>query len=774
MSRVPAWLLPAALALADLAVWPGAPLLRGEPVSPAAAAASTAITLVVAAALCGRRRRPVVVAVVVLVALAAGTWGLPENAQLVAPLADLVAVFSVAVRRRLRTTLTLVGASVAGQAVLWGLTEGFGSSYVWEMATVVAFYAVLVAAGRGRARWHADRAAAAARLADAEQRRARAADTERHRLARELHDVSAHHLTSIVVSASAAQRLAAKRPELAAEALQFAARTGRDTLDALRSLVAILAAPGPPTAPELDDLVRDFRTVGQPITLQAPDAAPGPAAAAAAHGIIREALTNTLRYAPGAPVAITLTRTGAHLLLTVDNDAPPPAGPVPGDEAGEAGAGGLGGGRGITGMRERAAVLGGDVEAGPRDGGGWRVRAVLPDAPGRPVPAGRSPADLVIDAALVVLVLGGPVAALSSLLTDPGLPAPGQVALVVLTALAHAVPLLWRRRRPWTVLAAVTGTALLWPVLIGTGLLPPGAGWLVFAGCGADLAAVYATGRYGHRPVRDWWAVPAGLAALAGATGVVLARQPPPPGEPDPGVLALAPVMTALAGFAYLLPVLAAWLAGYAVQARRRGVRDREESAVAVSTFWAHNSAWAERARVAAGLRAAVLQHTGAMTAAAEAGDLDGVLASARAALDAMRGLLNGLRGGPAADDVRDPQPTLAAAAGLAARWQANGRDLDVAVTGTGRALPADVDLSAYRVVELLLAAGTGPARLRADVTGDEVRIVIAPPPDDPDGEIAAGLRARAAAVGGMIVPGTEELEVRLPAPAGDSEGVRT
>jgi hypothetical protein len=143
------------------------------------------------------------------------------------------------------------------------------------------------------------------------------------------------------------------------------------------------------------------------------------------------------------------------------------------------------------------------------------------------------------------------------------------------------------------------------------------------------------------------------------------------------------------------------------------------------------------------------------------------VLAAARAALDAMRGLLNGLRDdGPA--DARDPQPTLAAVGALADRWRSGGRDLDVEVLAAPRALPADVDVSAYRVVELLLAADTGRATLRVDAGGDPVRIRIAPVPADPDGEIGAGLRARAAAVGGEVTVAAGGLEIRLPARIGE------
>jgi hypothetical protein len=167
---------------------------------------------------------------------------------------------------------------------------------------------------------------------------------------------------------------------------------------------------------------------------------------------------------------------------------------------------------------------------------------------------------------------------------------------------------------------------------------------------------------------------------------------------------------------------------------------------------------------VAAGLRAAVLRDTARVATAADAGDLNQVLASARAALDAMRGLLNGLREEPAGE--RDPQPTTAALPALADRWRAGGRRLDLEVRGAGRALPADVDLSAFRVVELLLAGDTGPATVRVDLTGDPLRITIRPMPPDESGELAASLRARLAAVGGTTTTAPDGLpELHLPAP---------
>ena len=77
------------------------------------------------------------------------------------------------------------------------------------------------------------------------------------------------------------------------------------------------------------------------------------------------------------------------------------------------------------------------------------------------------------------------------------------------------------------------------------------------------------------------------------------------------------------------------------------------------------------------------------------------------------------------------------------------------------------MDVSAYRVVELLLAGATGPVSVRVDATGDPLRIVVAPMPQDPGGEVAAGLRARLAAVGGTLAGAGGGAEIRLPAPPG-------
>lgn len=758
MKRIPVWVLPLVLAVLQLTSWPGLPYLERQRVSAVAAATAVVVTVVAAVALLWRRTAPLAVTGVIVIALTVGEWGLPTDTLSAIDAADLVALYGVAVLRSQRATVLTLLALIGWQCALVAATGELGADYPAAVALLVAFYVTVVALGRARHRWHADRARAVAELAAAEDRRSRAADTERHRLARELHDVTAHHLTSIVVIASAAQRIGAARPELVAEARDFAARTGRETLAALHRLVALLQRPdvGPDgAAARLEELAEGFRRLGQRVTVTA-GAAPAPAVADAAYGIAREALTNTLRYAPGAAVTIALEDVSGGVELTVADDGAAASDGTVADR--------LGSGRGLTGMRERAEALGGSLEAGPRAGGGWQVRAVLPADPSPGAAGGRRPgADRLIDAAVLLLALVGPVIALLVLLGERSL-TPGQAPLAALLIIAHAAPLMWRRDRPWIVLAAAVVTTWVWPALVAVGVLSLTHGWIAASALGTEVLAVHAVARYGRDPALNWLSMVAVLFTAIPALTLILVLDPPPEDAGDsPAVLLV--LMTVIAGVPLAFPLFSAWLTGFLVRYRRDRDRLRQDHAVAAITAWAVAEAGAERARVAAGLRAAVLRDTACVAEAADRGDLDQVLRSARTALDAMRGLLNDLREAPAADPAdrgRTPQPTLAALPDLAERWRANGRTVTLEVTGAGRALGPDLDLSAYRVVELLLAGDTGPVTVRVDLAGDPLRIRVTPMPADPGGEVAAGLRARLAAVGGALTTGASP-EITLP-----------
>ncbi|MBB4969233.1 sensor histidine kinase [Saccharothrix violaceirubra] len=195
------------------------------------------------------------------------------------------------------------------------------------------------------------------------ERRARQAEEERLRIAREVHDVVAHSLAMINVQAGVAAHVADRRPEEAVKALRAIKAASGHALDDLRATLGVLRDDGTMPVPslarlsELVDPVPDVTVVGDPGDLPAP-------VDAAAYRVVQESLTNAVRHAPGVAVTVTFHRTPTAVEITVDNG--------PGTGEGTPGAG-----AGLRGMRERVEALGGRVEAGAHEGG-FRVHAALP------------------------------------------------------------------------------------------------------------------------------------------------------------------------------------------------------------------------------------------------------------------------------------------------------------------------------------------------------------------------------------------------------------
>ncbi|MEU4619690.1 histidine kinase [Actinoplanes sp. NPDC023801] len=651
------WTLPGLLVAGQLFYWPGWLLLDGEPVAIGRAIGVTVLCLCIGAALGLRRERPVPVLAAVfagyclalLIAPAEPQYGDPYDALLIIGIAEVIALFSVAVHTTLRVTLwtfaaaaVLDGAVTAAEAVA-SAERTSGAEVAAYLVLSLAGNGLVVALGRRRARWNSERAEAARRLDTARKAGLEAADTERRRLARELHDVTAHHLTSIVVNSSAAEMLGEQRPELRAEALDFAARTGRETLAALRQLVAIMPFAGlQDDTPSLADLAGGFRELGQRITLELPGGDPSPDRAEAVYGIVREALTNTLRYAPGSEVLVRYT--DAELLVE--------------DRGGTGTTAGLGGGRGIAGMCERAQSIGGTCEAGPVAGGGWRVRAVFPEVVGAgaayPAPGDRT----ALDAAAVALALLAPVLGVV-IAVEEGMTR-SETVLVLLATLVHAAPMLWRRRAAWWVLAAVALTGGLGPLLTLTGQVPSGLFYVFLFGGVVDLAAVHAVASWGARPRLTALAVPG--AAVPAAFWLALTFAFVAPDEESDVVVNVlfAGLMMIACTLVLSVVMLGPWGVGHAARRRRDRRRSLEEGGVAQELEQAAFRALLERRRIAVGLQEAVLRHAAAVPGAAERGDLPGVLGAAREALTAMRSLLDGLGTRTAAG----PQTTRAEAAG--------------------------------------------------------------------------------------------------------------
>lgn len=260
----------------------------------------------------------------------------------------------------------------------------------WTLFLLLALLVLggVTGAGAQARRLHAhdlaERYAAMARERDASAALARSA--ERARIAREMHDIVAHSVSVMVALSDGAASAMDRAPDASRRALAELSATGRDALADMRSVLGSLQPPeledrnssGVPTGPTETDLhgvVDRFRTAGLPLTTSGLDV-PLPADTVLRLAVVRivtEALTNVLRHAPGTPsVLLALRRDDTTLELEVVD-----AGGVGASEGG-------GTHLGLVGMRERAALLGGEVQAGPGDSGGWRIHVVLPtDGGGR-------------------------------------------------------------------------------------------------------------------------------------------------------------------------------------------------------------------------------------------------------------------------------------------------------------------------------------------------------------------------------------------------------
>jgi signal transduction histidine kinase len=220
-----------------------------------------------------------------------------------------------------------------------------------------------------------NRAAADARAAT---RRALAA--ERSRIASELHDVVTHNVSVMIVQAGAARKIMASSPADAEDALLAVEATGREAMTELRNLLGLLSARAEtagshaatlrpqPGLGEFDALIGRVSAAGLPVEYRVSGEPRflSPGADLAAYRVVQEGLTNVLRHGGRATATVTV-EWGDELVITVSDD---------GDGSAAGGDGTAG--RGLIGLRERLALYGGELTAGPRPGGGWRIRAVMP------------------------------------------------------------------------------------------------------------------------------------------------------------------------------------------------------------------------------------------------------------------------------------------------------------------------------------------------------------------------------------------------------------
>ncbi|MFC4053753.1 sensor histidine kinase [Actinomadura syzygii] len=295
--------------------------------------------------------------------------------------AEVLTLFAYAwFGRRVKVVLTVVGALLLVCVVAMAVRGG-GGLVREQIAMIEAMVSVVIAVQvwrvhRARLAAISEEAARAERAREEEARR-RVAE-ERLRIARDLHDLLAHSITVIGVQAGAAAHLVrGDRPldrEELAEALGAIADTCRDARTELRGTLQVLrgtdAAPSGtlPGAHGIADLVQTARAAGIEVDLDDADAGtPPPEVGVAAYRIVQEALTNVVKHAAATHVVVSLTRADGGLVVRVADDGRGPVGGTPG-------------GFGVLGMIERARSVGGTLDAGPRDGGGFAVTAVFPAA----------------------------------------------------------------------------------------------------------------------------------------------------------------------------------------------------------------------------------------------------------------------------------------------------------------------------------------------------------------------------------------------------------
>jgi signal transduction histidine kinase len=372
------WAADVAIAVAVIAIEVGATFAsagwhHGHGASPAGV--TTYLLLVVGgASLIARRRYPVGV---LAVTLAVAIWpGVANQARLIW-IALIVAFFTaVQARQRAAAVASLVIGYAASIWPPWLIGSPGHASAGFAVGLAILLLFLLAVAEVIRAR--GQRAAALERSRQEELRRR--AGEERMRIARDLHDVVAHNISVINVQANTALHLMDRQPDRARSALTTINEVSGQALVELRSVLGVLravdeSAPRAPTPglARLGDLSDTAAAAGLAVQVEeSGQRAPLPADVdLAAYRIIQEALTNSARHSGGTNAIIRIVYEEDALVVEVDDDgAPRPADLSPGRAHGT--------GSGIAGMTERAAALGGTLQAGPRRGGGFAVQARLP------------------------------------------------------------------------------------------------------------------------------------------------------------------------------------------------------------------------------------------------------------------------------------------------------------------------------------------------------------------------------------------------------------
>jgi signal transduction histidine kinase len=369
--RVAADALAAAALLALSTVWlAGSPFARLD-----TALVQTALVSVLAV----RRVWPSAVFLTACV-IALGQWLM--NVPLLGDAALLAALYTVAVhqsRNRAVAAAVLLEIGVVMAAVRWEPAGTLPRSLLFLTATVVAALCtgLTVASGRRYLAWMDERAR---RLEiERDQQAVIAAAAERTRIARELHDIVSHSLSVVITLADAAAVVGRADPDRGADAMTEVSEVGRSALSDMRAMFGLLRDREPvpglepqPGVAQLAALAERIRATGLAVDLVV-EGTPFPLGAAAGltvYRIVQEALTNTIRHAAASRASVTIGYDAPRVRVGISDDGTA----VPASGTGDQG-------HGIDGMRERVAMHGGTLTAGPAAGGGWSVVADLPGGP---------------------------------------------------------------------------------------------------------------------------------------------------------------------------------------------------------------------------------------------------------------------------------------------------------------------------------------------------------------------------------------------------------
>ncbi len=325
-----------------------------------------------------RRRFPL--SVLAIVTVLAGVFEVLPQPPVMTILAPLVALYTVGTIIERRKLLS-ISAAVIVAMLAFSLPRYTNSRWLAEAVRITATFAVAASLGDSTRLRRAYVAEVEQRALDAERTRdevaRRRVEEERLRIARELHDITAHSLSIIAVQAGAAEKLVERNPDKAREALRTIRATSKDSLDELRSMLGVLRgsdddAPFAPTSglARLPELVAAVEAAGVGVESHvSPELGDLPAYAdLSAYRIVQEALTNVVRHAHATHVSVSVTASDDALTVEVTDDG----------SGSESLASAPVEGHGIAGMRERVAALGGEFEAGPCAPSGFRVLARFP------------------------------------------------------------------------------------------------------------------------------------------------------------------------------------------------------------------------------------------------------------------------------------------------------------------------------------------------------------------------------------------------------------